>query len=312
MQKNKLGKTNLLVSEISFGASALGGVYNDVDEDACIETVQVAINVGINLIDVAPAYGGTKAETVLGKALKDIPRDMYYISTKAGKYTDPDNYSNNEFNYTEKKIREGLEESMKRLGVDYLDIVHLHDFDYENGAHCEAAFSTGFGTLLKLKEEGVIGAIGAGIYDMELWHRVIAEAPVDAILLHNHYSLLDTLALELIDACNEKEIGIINASPFASSLLTPGPAAHWHPATTEERALLEKAAQYCNDRDFSITDLAIQFSTQQNHFPTTLFSTDTSDTFMKNMLAYRKDLDYDHVKAVQTILAPIINKQWAY
>ena len=111
----------------------------------------------------------------------------------------------------------------------------LHDFDYENGVHVDAAFDTGFGTLLKLKQEGVIGAIGAGVYDMELWHRVIAEAPVDVIIVHNHYSLIDTRALELLDVCKQNEIGIINASPFASSLLTPGPAVHWHPVTAGER-----------------------------------------------------------------------------
>ena len=90
----KLGKTGLKVSVLSFGASALGGVFHAVDEKQGIRAVHAALDAGINYFDVAPAYGGTLAETVLGKALKDIPRERYFLSTKAGKYTKPGAYGN--------------------------------------------------------------------------------------------------------------------------------------------------------------------------------------------------------------------------
>jgi L-galactose dehydrogenase len=80
---------------------------------------------------------------------------------------------------------------MRRLGVDYIDIVHLHDFEYQGGSKTESAFAEAF-PRWSLKQEGRIGAVSAGIYPLELWQRVIAEAPVDAILTHNHYCLNDT------------------------------------------------------------------------------------------------------------------------
>jgi aryl-alcohol dehydrogenase-like predicted oxidoreductase len=93
MKTNPLGKTGLNVSALSFGASALGGVFRNIDEADGIRAVHAALDAGINYFDVAPAYGGTVAETVLGKALKGIARDRYFLSTKAGKYTEPGAYS---------------------------------------------------------------------------------------------------------------------------------------------------------------------------------------------------------------------------
>ena len=186
MDHTTLGKTNLNVSRVSFGASALGGVFREIDEEDGIRAVHEALDAGINYFDVAPAYGGTVAETVLGKALRGIPRERYVLSTKAGKYTAPGSYGSDELDYSGARIRRGLQESMARLGVEYIDIVHLHDFEYQGGSKVESAFAEGFPTLASLKQEGVIGNVGAGIYPLDLWQRVIAEAPVDVILTHNH------------------------------------------------------------------------------------------------------------------------------
>ena len=175
----ELGKTGLKVSSLSFGASALGSVFREIDEEEGIRAVHAALDAGINYFDVAPAYGGTVAETVLGKALRGIPRDRYFLSTKAGKYTDPGAYGEDVLDYSEARMRQGLDESMERLGVDYIDIVHLHDFEYQRFAKTESAFVEGFPALLAFKEEGRIGSVSAGIYPMELWYRVVEEAPVE-------------------------------------------------------------------------------------------------------------------------------------
>ena len=92
MQYNFLGKTGLQVSRLSFGASSLGAVFHPVDETEAIAAVHAALDCGINYFDVAPAYGGTRSETVLGKALRGVSRDRYFLSTKVGKYTDPNKY----------------------------------------------------------------------------------------------------------------------------------------------------------------------------------------------------------------------------
>jgi aryl-alcohol dehydrogenase-like predicted oxidoreductase len=312
MDYTTLGKTGLNVSRLSFGASALGGVFREIDESDGIRAVHAALDAGINYFDVAPAYGGTLAETVLGKALKGIVRDRYFLSTKAGKYTQPGAYGSDELNYSSARIRAGLEESMQRLGVDYIDIVHLHDFEYQGGSKTEWAFTEGFPTLVALKEEGRIGNVSAGIYPLDLWQRVIAEAPVDAILTHNHYCLNDTRGLELVEPCRAKNIGMINASPFASGLLTGGKVADWHPANTEQRALFAEAAAFCEKQGSSIAKLAFQFSCQNTPFHTTMFSTARTASLQRNLEWYGEPYDAALLAEVRKILAPVMDQQWNY
>lgn len=312
MDYTTLGKTGINVSRLSFGASALGGVFRDIDEADGIRAVHAALDAGINYFDVAPAYGGTVAETVLGKALKGISRDRYFLSTKAGKYTQPGAYGSDELNYSAERIRSGLEQSMQRLGVDYIDIVHLHDFEYQGGTKTEWAFTEGFPTLVALKEEGRIGNVSAGIYPLDLWQRVIAEAPVDAILTHNHYCLNDTCGLELVEPCRAKNIGMINASPFASGLLTGGKIADWHPANAEERALFAEAAAFCEKQGTPIAKLAFQFACQNTPFHTTMFSTARTASLQRNLEWYGEPCDASLVMEVRKILAPVIDLQWNY
>lgn len=139
MKTNPLGRTRLEVSRLSFGASSLGGVFRPVDEDEAVRAVHAALDCGINYIDVAPAYGGTRAETVLGRALRGIPRARYFLSTKVGKYTNPDAYGDDTLDYSRERIRTSLDESTRRLGVSYFDIVHLHDIEYRDRRHTEWA-----------------------------------------------------------------------------------------------------------------------------------------------------------------------------
>lgn len=312
MDYSTLGKTNLKVSRLSFGASALGGVFRDIDESDGIRAVHAALDAGINYFDVAPAYGGTVAETVLGQALKGIARDRYVLSTKAGKYTQPGAYGADELNYSETRIRAGLDESMIRLGVEYIDIVHLHDFEYQGRSKADWAFSEGFPALVKLKEEGRIGNVSAGIYPLDLWQRVIAEAPVDAILTHNHYCLNDTRGLELVEPCQAKNIGMINASPFASGALTGGKMADWHPANSEERALFAEAATFCENAGTSIAKLAFQFACQNTPFHTTMFSTARTASLARNLEWYGEPYDATLLAEVKKILAPVMDQQWDY
>jgi len=312
MEYHILGKTGLKVSEISFGASALGGVFRDIDEKDGIAAVHEALEEGINYFDVAPAYGGTVAETVLGRALHGIQRERYVISTKAGKYTEPGGYGKDELNYSEARIRRGLEESMRRLGVDYIDIVHLHDFEYQKFSKEQMAFEEGFPTLLKLKEEGKIGAVSAGIYPLKLWFRVIEEAPVDCILTHNHYCLNDTRGLELVPGCKAKNIGMINASPFASGLLTGGKVADWHPANAEQRALFEKAAHWCVEAGTHIAKLALQFSLHNTPFQTTMFSTARLSSLKRNLHWAEEPYEEELIQKVRSMLEPVIDHQWDY
>jgi aryl-alcohol dehydrogenase-like predicted oxidoreductase len=312
MKLNLLGKTGLRISALSFGASALGGVYGPVDEADGIRAVHTALDLGINYFDVAPAYGGTRAETVLGKALKGIARERYYLSTKVGKYTQPNGYGEDTLDYSRARIRASLDESARRLGTDYFDLIHLHDFEYQNRRHTEWALTEGVAALVELKLEGRIGNVSFGIYPMDLWHRLFNTLSVDAGLVHNHYTLSDTRALELLPIARQKGIGIINGSPFGSGLLSGREAPDWHPATAEDRRLFRAAARFCESRGVPIGKLALQFSSQNPEFPTTLFSSARAESVRRNVAWHEEPCDVALLAEVRCLLAPVLNKQWDY
>ena len=127
MQYHEIGKTGMKVSSLSFGASSLGGVFHDIKEKEGIESVFTAIEAGMNFIDVSPYYGHYKAETVLGKALKDVPRDQYYLSTKVGRYGKD---GVNTWDYSAKRAVESVYESMERLNIDFIDLINVHDIEF--------------------------------------------------------------------------------------------------------------------------------------------------------------------------------------
>lgn len=312
MKFNQLGKTGLNVSRLSFGASALGGVYGHVDEAEGIRAVHTALDLGINYFDVAPAYGGTVAETVLGKALKGISRERYYLSTKVGKYTQPNGYGKDLLDYSRARIRASLDESARRLGTDYFELIHLHDFEYQNRRHTEWALNEGLAALLELKQEGRIGNVSFGIYPLDLWQRIFSTLPADAGLVHNHYTLSDTRALELHPMARLKGIGIINGSPFGSGLLSGREAPVWHPAGETERQLFREAAALCEQRGTPIAKLALQFSSQNLDLPTTLFSSARPESVQRNVQWHEEPFDPGLLAAVQHLLTPVMNKQWDY
>lgn len=312
MQYNLLGNTGLSVSKLSFGASALGGVFNTVDENTAIKAVHTALEAGINYFDVAPAYGGTKSETVLGKALKGIDRSKYFLSTKVGKYTDPIVYGKDELDYSNKRIYQSLHESTARLGTDYFDIIHIHDIEYQNRQHIEWALTEGLDTVHQLKKEGRIGAVSFGIYPIDLWERIFNNYDIDAALMHNHYCLNDTTLLSLLSIAQQKGIGIINASPFASGLLTDRGPASWHPANNDERKIFATAATICAEYGTSISKLALQFSCSHPAIPTTMFSSANPQSVINNIEWSEAELDKELLLKIQQILQPVMNKQWMY
>lgn len=312
MKYGALGNTGLIVSRLSFGASALGGVFRSVDESTAIKAVHAAIDCGINYFDVAPAYGGTVSESVLGKALRGIPRNKYFLSTKVGKYTQLGSYGNDTLDYSRSRIRASLEESAERLGVEYFDLIHIHDIEYQNRKHTEWALTEGYDAVQELKREGRIGGVSFGIYPMNLWERILSSLQIDAALVHNHYCLNDTKLLRLMPLAAKGSVGIINASPFASGLLTYRGAAAWHPASDQDQALFRAAAQFCGKQGVPIAKLALQFSSQNEEIPTTLFSSADPESVRRNVAWHDQPCDRELAAKVQEILAPVRDKEWKY
>ncbi|CAD6996161.1 unnamed protein product [Ceratitis capitata] len=129
MEYRKLGRTGLQVSKVSLGTATLSDLYGDLDLNEAIEMVHKAVRSGINYIDTAPYYGQGRAEEVLGMALKSVPREAFYISTKVARY---EKDLVKRFDYSAKRTRESVEKSLKLLGLDYVDVIQIHDVDMAN------------------------------------------------------------------------------------------------------------------------------------------------------------------------------------
>ena len=145
-----LGKTGMRLSAIGFGASSLGGVFHDFEEAKGIEAVFAAIDAGVNFIDVSPYYGYYKAETVLGKALKDIPRDKFFLSTKVGRYGED---GHNIWDYSAERVTRSVYESMERLNIDYIDLINVHDIEFSD---LDQVAGETLPALVRLREQGVV------------------------------------------------------------------------------------------------------------------------------------------------------------
>lgn len=157
MQYHEIGKTGMKVSSLSFGASSLGGVFHDIKEKEGIESVFIAIESGMNFIDVSPYYGHYKAEIILGKALKDILRNSYYLSTKVRRYGKD---GMNTWDYSAKRVVESVYESMERLHIDFIDLINVHDIEF---ADLNQVVSETLPALVELREKGVVGHVGIKI-----------------------------------------------------------------------------------------------------------------------------------------------------
>ena len=163
------------VSELGFGASSLGGVFHSFNENRGIDAVFAAVDAGINIIDVSPYYGYYKAEIVLGKALKDIPRNKFYLSTKVGRYGED---GHNTWDYSARRAKESVYESLERLHIDYIDIINVHDIEFQGRMEggLQKVVDETLPALHELKAEGVVRHVGITDLQLENLRWVIEHA----------------------------------------------------------------------------------------------------------------------------------------
>ncbi|MZQ85668.1 aldo/keto reductase [Paenibacillus sp. 5J-6] len=301
MKYRKLGKTGLDVSVLSFGASSLGSVFRETNEEESIRTVHTAVDLGINLIDVSPYYGITKAETVLGKAIAQMDRERFILTTKAGRYGDT------EFDFSKERIIRSVDESLKRLQTDYIDILYLHDIEF--AAFVEVV-EGGFAALDAVKQSGKVRYIGVAGLPLTVFEKSLAIKELDSVLSYCHYSLNDTSLLDLVPLLEQHRIGLVNASPLSMGLLSTRPAASWHPAPPDIHRICKEAAEYCVSRGVEIAKLAVQYSTANERIPTTLVSTANPENIQKNIQWTDEPMDTELLQEVLDILQPIHNKSW--
>ncbi len=301
MEHRSLGKTGLSVSILGYGASPLGGVFASIDEREGVRAVHTALDSGINYIDVAPYYGLTRAETVLGRALAGVPRDRYLLATKVGRYGE------NLFDFSLKRIEQSIDESLKRLGVEYVDLIQCHDIEFTDLSY---VIETTLPALQRLRERGKFRFIGITGLPLKIFQEVLARAEVDTILSYCRYTLADSSLAALIPALAERRIGIINASPLAMGLLSQRGAPAWHPADAAIKNGCRKAAELCSARGYPIEKLALQFAVRNGSVHTTLVGSASPDHIANNIRWASEPIDEELLAEVLALLEPIHNRTW--
>ncbi|MGW4922729.1 aldo/keto reductase [Streptomyces parvulus] len=226
----------LVLPRFGLGCAPIGDLYHEVGPDVAAATVHAAVDCGATLIDTAPLYGDGLSERRVGRALATVDRARFQLSTKVGWRISEGAEPRHAFGRDD--VLRSLEGSMERLGVDRFDVVHVHDPE----DHLDEAVRHAVPTLLRLRDEGVVGAVGAGMNHSAPLAELVRRTDLDVVLIAGRYTLLEQPALaDLLPLCAERGVGVIAAGVFNSGLLAdprPGAPYHYHPAPD---AVLQRA-----------------------------------------------------------------------
>ncbi|MFN7333562.1 MAG: aldo/keto reductase, partial [bacterium] len=183
MQRRILGKTGLELPVLSFGASSLGAEFRSVQLDEIFESIRVALELGLNMIDTSPYYGRGMSEVLLGIALQGVPRSDYLLCTKLGRF------DANHFDFSAKRVAESVDVSLHRLRTDHLDIILCHDIEF---VPLRQIIDETLPALRKIQASGKVRHVGISGYPMKIFDAIQREAELDCIVSYNQYTLQNT------------------------------------------------------------------------------------------------------------------------
>lgn len=301
MERRPLGNTGITLPALSFGASSLGQEFRQVDMAEALRSVRVAIDHGMNFIDTSPFYGRGMSEVMLGIALRDVPRDNYLIGTKLGRYDKA------HFDFSAKRVRESVDVSLHRLGVEHLDICLCHDIEF---VEMSQIVEETLPALREAQRQGKVRFVGISGYPMNIFRYVLDRAELDVVLSYNHYTLQNTMFGDLAPYLKEKGVGVMNAAPFSARLLTNAPLPPWHRATETVRETVRQAAAHCESKGVDIAQLALQFSVANEDMATCITGSANPHRVLQWAEWLEQPLDQSLLSEVQEILRPIHN--WFY
>jgi aryl-alcohol dehydrogenase-like predicted oxidoreductase len=300
MDYARLGETDLTVSRLAFGTAPLGGLFGSVDEAAAIAVVHEALDLGITLIDTSSSYGN--AEELLGKALAGRRRDVV-LATKAGR-------SGSGFDFSPAGIRRSLDESLRRLRTDHVDMFQLHNIEF---GHLERLFEDSFAELLSLREQGKCRYVGMTGYPAPAMIRAFRETQLDVSLTYAHATLLDdTLQREIAPVAQDRHVGLINAATVALGLLTPRGPGNFsgHPASAPIRDAALRMVDLCAARGADIAFVANQYSIQRSGCVTTVIGTSKSHHLRSAVAASEAPLDEELLDELLALRPPVDAQTW--
>ncbi|MEU0336649.1 aldo/keto reductase [Streptomyces sp. NPDC006193] len=274
MRRNRLGRSEVHVTELGFGGGPLGGLYAPVDDETAAGALEAAWDSGIRWFDTAPHYGLGHSERRVGELLRGRPRTEVTLSTKVGRLLvpqDPAGRMDESFavpathrrvwDFTRDGVLRSVEDSLERMGVDRVDLLLLHDAE----DRFEEALEEGCPALAELRAQGVVGAIGAGMHHPGKLTRLVRESDVDVVMLSGRYTLMDQSALdELLPACGERQVSVLAASVFNSGLLAvarpaEGAAFDYAPASPRMLERAHRMADVCEAHGVTLPAVAMAF-----------------------------------------------------
>lgn len=247
---------------LGFGAAAIG--QPSVPIEQALDCVEAAWESGMRYFDTAPMYGAGRSEILLGRALSGQPRGSYLLSTKVGRLVRPAQADTAHtgadwiYDYSRDGVLTSLEESLRRLGLDHADFVFIHDPDH----YWQQALDEAWPTLARLRDEGVIRAVGVGMTQAPMLARFIRETDIDVVLEAGVYTLLDTQAsLELLPEAGRQGVTVIAAQAMHGGLIDGVANAQfrYRPVDEEVRTRVERIARICHQHGIPTAAAAIQF-----------------------------------------------------
>ncbi|TPW27415.1 aldo/keto reductase [Pararhizobium mangrovi] len=309
MKTNRIGRTDIEVTDVSFGGASIGNLYREVDDDDAHAVLQTAWDAGIRYFDTAPHYGRGRSEQRLGHFLAG--RSGYRLSTKVGRLLSPSDHPIEQadgyvkplqndvvYDYSGDGIEASLEQSLERLGLDHVDIVYVHDLgrythgDHNDG-HMEAFLSSGYDRLTQLKAAGRIGAFGLGVNECQVCLDVMDHGPIDVILLAGRLTLLDRSAeVELVPRCLAAETSLVLGGIFNSGILATGPVPDatydYGRASPEIMDQVRDLQTRAEEQGMTLATAALLFAKRHKATSSLLLGTAKSKTLQRNLDALAK------------------------
>ena len=286
MKKNKIKNTGLEITELSFGTSSLGSMPDtygyEVSEDRAQKTLNRFFQGPVNMLDTSRNYAMGESEKRIGRAIKENggwPKD-FLLSTKLDRNMDTLVLDKN-------RARESLEESLKTLNVDSVDILFLHDPEYAKDITDITKKDGAMDELFKIKNEGLAKAVGVAMGKVDIMFPLLKDWDFDVIINHNRYTLINREANEMYDYASSKNIAIFNAAPYAGGVLAKGPdnfkKVTYQDATEEKLAPAREFEKVCKKHNVELGAAALQFSLRDNRITSTICGVTSVESIEKNL-----------------------------